>query len=238
MAFCSPPSPLLYDQPLTLALNPLLPPVSPPVPQASLSAPCVPLLCPQGFSSQTPFSRMFSRDGSQHILLSLEGQKHKSTRSDSRKPDVFLLPLRMCRRLSTHPHSVHTHCSSCTQTHTHRGIATHPPSPPSIHPFLHPFISPFICSRVSPSTYLHTYVYRPTNPPTSFPPSCGSICMPLLLSIHVHTLTIHLFTHCFFHLSIICLSNMPFLTIGPPIPRQERTPTGPPADYLNFQIRS
>lgn len=171
-AFLFPTKPsLLYDQPLTLALNPLLPPVSPPLPQAiSLSPPCAPLLCPQGLSSQTPFSRMFSRDGSQHILLSLEGQKHKSTRSDSRKPDVFLLPLRMCRRLSTHPHPMHTHCSSCTQTHTHRGIAAHPPSPPSIHPFLHPFTSPYICSRVSPSTYPHTYIYRPTNPPTTHPP--------------------------------------------------------------------
>lgn len=161
MAFCSPPSPLLYDQPLTLALNRLLPPVSPPLPQAiSLSAPCAPLLCPQGLSSQTPFSRMFSRDGSQHILLSLEGQKHKSTRSDSRKPDVFLLPLRRCRRLSTHPHPMHTHCSSCTQTHTRRAIATHPPSPPSIHPSISPslHISIYLltCESIHLPTHIHT----------------------------------------------------------------------------------
>lgn len=51
--------------------------------------------------------------------------------------------------------------------------------------------------------------------------------------MHIH---IHLFIHCFFHLSLICPSHMPFLTTG--LPQQERTQTGPAADYLNSQNKT
>lgn len=212
MAFCSPPSPLLYDQPLTLALNPLLPPVSP--------------LClrQSHFLHLVLHCSALKASALKHHFLGCFHVMGVSTSSLALKVRNTSLPVQAAgNQMSSSCLCACAHTLLLLHTDTHSQGNSHSSSISTIYPSIRMSIPSclHICSRVSPSTYLHTYIYRPTTPPTSFPPSCGSICMPLLLSIHVHTLTIHLFIHCFFHLSIICLSNMPFLTIGPPIPRQE-----------------
>lgn len=166
-----------------------------------------PQLCPQVLNFQTLVSRMIAWEGRPYFLLSLEGQKQNSLSSDSRKPDVFLLPLCMGRRLSSH-----THARTPALPHRYTLTSTHPSVCTDRHTFLHPLTSisihPFTCSSIHPPT--HTYIYLPTNTPiypsTSFPPSCVSISMPLTLSIHVDA-----HTHSSFH--SLFLSSVTHLSI-------------------------